>query len=195
MILQGGYKSIIISIVISLVFFAIDCEFLGFIGLIVTVFITYSYRDPIIGFIPKDDDIVMSPIEGKITTIDQKNHNYEVYIDVSLCDASILRAPKNVQTLSIKQLHGMHFCHHTLKAKEFNSQAKILVDDIVVELLAGICNKNFVFDTVKEVRTGDRIGLFFHGVAKIIIPMEKYNLDAKLMSKVTAETKLASLKK
>jgi hypothetical protein len=195
MLLQEGYKSIFIAIIVSLFLFIIDCEVLGFIGMIITLFIVYMYRNPIVGFIPKDDDIIMAPIEGKISSIDVKDNNYEVYIDTGVCDAAILRAPKNTQNFNYEILHGMNFCHHTLKAKEFNTRATLYFDDISINLLAGVCNQGIILDSKKNLQTGDKIGLFFQGLVQVIIPKDKYNLDVELMKKIDCETKLATLGK
>jgi hypothetical protein len=191
MILKEGYKSIAIALVLTIILFAIDCEFLGFIGVVVTAFITYSYRNAIVGFIPKDDTLIISPIAGKVTSIDKDETTYKVYIDVGLCDTHLLNAPKSASFEIIKKVHGLHLCHNTLKAKEFNTQSILGFDDIKLHLLSGICNKEYEFSTKKDVLIGERIGLFFHGVICVEIPKSNYELNISLGEKLQYETQIA----
>jgi len=192
LILKQGYKKIGIAFTISIFSFLFLCDSLGFLVLFIALFITYAYRNPIIGFIPKDEVIVLSPIEGKISAIDRGKHTYKVYIDVNLCNTHILRAPKTSKMSIKKLIHGINLCHNTYKAKKLNSRAKLKFDDISVKLLSGLCNTDLEFIEEKKVLVGEEIGLFFHGSVMVEIPLEKYKLTITLGQKVSSETILAN---
>lgn len=192
LILKQGYKKIGIAFAISIFSFLFLCDSLGFLVLFIALFITYSYRNPIIGFIPKDEAIVLSPIEGKISAIDRGKHTYKVYIDVNLCNTHILRAPKTSKMSIKKLIHGINLCHNTYKAKKLNSRAKLKFDDISVKLLSGLCNTDLEFIEEKKVLVGEEIGLFFHGSVMVEIPLDKYKLTITLGQKVSSETILAN---
>jgi hypothetical protein len=191
LLLKEGFKPLVIVLSITVFSFLFLCETLGFIFLALSVFTFYVYRNPIIGFVPKDENNIMSPIEGKINSIDYSKNNYKIFIDVSLCNSHILRAPKT-SAFSIKKIvYGLNLCHNTFKAKELNTRSTLKFDDIKVKLLSGFCNKDITLEEEKQVLTSQRVGLFFHGLVMVEIPKNDYELNVEIGQKVQYETKLA----
>ncbi|HFU75130.1 MAG TPA: hypothetical protein ENK66_02685 [Arcobacter sp.] len=191
LLLKEGFKPLAIALALAVFSFLFLCNTLGFIFLVAGMFIFYIYRNPIMGFIPKDENNIMSPIVGKISSIDYSKNNYKIYIDVNLCDKHILRAPKSSAFHIKKIIHGLNLCHNTFKAKELNSRATLKFDDIKVKLLSGVCNKEIILEEEEQVITSQRVGLFFHGLVMVEIPKNEYELSVTLGQKVQYETKLA----
>ena len=64
-----GYKFIVISVFITLVLLFFS-KFLGFVGLIITIWVYYFFRDPERISI-NDEDFLVSPADGLITKISE----------------------------------------------------------------------------------------------------------------------------
>ena len=66
-----GYKFIAISILVTFILLLIS-KFLGFIGLLITIWVYYFFRDPD-RFSINDQDYLVSPADGLITQIVETN--------------------------------------------------------------------------------------------------------------------------
>ena len=64
-----GYKFIVISVVITIVFYLIS-NFLGLLGLLLTIWVYYFFRDPERISI-NDDNYLTSPADGLILSISE----------------------------------------------------------------------------------------------------------------------------
>ena len=88
---SAGYPFIIIFIIFSFLL-SIFSDFLGWIGVILTIWCVYFFRDPD-RVIPKQKNILISPADGKILTVD------------------ICKSPKNFSDLendeTLKLLHKL----------------------------------------------------------------------------------------
>lgn len=193
LIMPQGYRSIAIAFFVSIISFVFICDTLGTIALLLGLFFLYAYRNPILGFIAKDEGNIYAPIQGKISSIDLLKEKYKIYIDVNLCDAHILRAPKSGKFTIKKFIHGLNLCHNTYKAKQFNTRASIKIDDIKMKLLVGLCNKelSFINESGVKVESNDILGIFFHGVVCVEIPKDKYDLEVSVGDKLQYETIIA----
>jgi phosphatidylserine decarboxylase len=185
-ILQEGYKSILIALTLSVLASLFICDTLAIIGYIITFVLLFAYRNPNINFYNKDEKNILAPIDGKITAIDYSKNKYKVYIDVSLCDTHILRAPKDAPFKIKSFINGMNLCSNTYKAKLLNTRATLKFDDIKVKLLSGMCNPNItLYDTLENVEATQAIGVFLHGTIVVEIPKE-YELQIALNDKIKA---------
>jgi hypothetical protein len=79
-ILQEGYKSILIALTLSVLASLFICDTLAIIGYIITFVLLFAYRNPNINFYNKDEKNILAPIDGKITAIDYSKNKYKVYI-------------------------------------------------------------------------------------------------------------------
>lgn len=185
-ILKEGYKYILIALGLSVLTSLFICDTLAIFGYIITFILLYAYRNPNINFYNQDTKNIFAPIDGRISAIDYSKNKYKIYIDVGLFDAHILRAPKS-STFKIKAFtHGINLCSDTYKAKLLNTNATLKFDDIKIKLLSGICNPEIVlYDTLKEVKTTQAVGVFLQGNILIEIP-RKYKLKINLNDKVKA---------
>ena len=72
---KEGYKFLAISIIVTFIFLLFS-KFLGFIFILITVWVYYFFRDPD-RYAIKDDPYLVSPADGLVTNIsegqDQKN--------------------------------------------------------------------------------------------------------------------------
>ena len=64
-----GYKFIVIAIVITIIFITLS-NFLGLIGLVLSVWVYYFFRDPE-RVIIEDDNYLVSPADGEIIKVEE----------------------------------------------------------------------------------------------------------------------------
>ena len=74
-----GYKFIVISVFITLVLLFFS-KFLGFVGLIITIWVYYFFRDPERISI-NDEDFLVSPADGLITQISEVDGPIELNLN------------------------------------------------------------------------------------------------------------------
>ena len=76
---REGYRFVAIAAVITFIFLLIN-NYLGLIGLIVTIWVYYFFRDPE-RFSIKDENYLVSPADGKITQIMEINGPKELGLE------------------------------------------------------------------------------------------------------------------
>ena len=64
-----GYKFLVIAVIITLVFYSFS-DFLGLIGLVLTVWVYYFFRDPE-RVIIEDDNYLVSPADGEVIKVEE----------------------------------------------------------------------------------------------------------------------------
>jgi len=164
---KEGWKIIAISFGVSIVLRIIDFDFLGNMGLLFTLFLVFVYRNPERSVYSNENEI-LSPIDGRVSAIDFCNGKMKIYIDVSLCDTHILRAPVDGKFSIDSFNHGLNLNPISFKAKKLNEQMVLKFSHLKLKLLSGVCNNKIkVYESNKELKKGDRFGLFLHGIAEI----------------------------
>ena len=146
-----GYKFIAISILVTFILLLIS-KFLGFIGLLITIWIYYFFRDPDRVSID-DQDYLVSPADGLITQIIETSGPKEfslenkkftrVSIFMSVFKCHVNRSPVLATIEDIFYVPGK-FLNATLdKASEDNERNLIKFktkggDEIIVAQIAGL---------------------------------------------------------
>ena len=184
-ILEEGLKPIAIAFIIALFIKFFICDFLGNLVILLAIFIAVIYRNPSRDIFYGEDNI-LAPIDGTIQAIDYVDGKQRIYCNVNLCNVHVLRAPID-DTMEVKSFyHGLNLSANSYKAKNLNERAVIEFKDFNLELLSGVCNNKLLIDeNKKEVKQGERIGLFFNGL--VIIETKKVvDLSVKIGDKITA---------
>ena len=86
-----GYKFIAISIFVTFILLLIS-KFLGFIGLLITIWVYYFFRDPDRVSI-NDQDFLVSPADGLITQIVETNGPKEFLLENKRLQESLTFIP------------------------------------------------------------------------------------------------------
>ena len=206
---REGYRFVAIAAVITFIFLLIN-NYLGLIGLVVTIWVYYFFRDPE-RFPIKDENYLVSPADGKITQIIEVNGPEElglegkkytrisIFMDVLSCHVN--RVPCTVTIDNIFYKSGKYINATLDKASEDNERNYLKLknsngDEIVVVQIAGMIARRIVCD-VKEGDTlnqGNRFGMIRFG-SKTDIYFQNYNLlVCKGQNTVAGETLLATKK-
>lgn len=173
---------ILITFIVFLILFIIDCNLLSFIAFAALLFFIYTCRFKYIDINSLKNDEIYAPISGKVSSIDSDGFKKIVTIDVTLCDLHILRSLENGK-VKISQKRGLNLPLGTYKAKRLNEQVSIQYDNVSMTLISSMCNMPITIDKKESYKKGEKIGLFFHGEV-IVFFDESMSLDIKIGDRV-----------
>ena len=201
-----GYKFIVIAAFITIILLLVN-GFLGLIGLLLTVWVYYFFRDPeriIVG----DDNYLVSPADGEIIKVEEvdgpKELNLEnkkfkkISIFMNVFDCHVNRTPCSGQVEDILYKPGKFLNASLDKASEDNERNYYKLkdnygNDIVVVQIAGLVARRIVCETNKDqtLNQGDRIGMIRFG-SRADVYYENYEPLVKIgQTAISGETLLA----
>ena len=183
-ILKEGFSPIIITLMISLFFSIFISNFLGNVGFIITILFIFIYRNPSRQTM-NNKNMILAPIDGKISAIDITKNKYKIYIDVNLCNTHVLRAPIKSKFKIKSFTNGLNLKSSSYKAKLLNTQATLKFDDIKIKLISGICNSNIILYKNDKVEATQDVGIFLNGLVIVELPKTN-NLKISLNDKIYA---------
>ena len=201
-----GYKFIVIAVFITIIFLIIN-NFLGLLGILLTVWVYYFFRDPervIIG----DDSYLVSPADGEVIKVEEvdgpkelglENKKFKkISIFMNVFDCHVNRTPCSGIVEDILYKPGKFLNASLDKASEDNERNYYKIkdkhgNDVVVVQIAGLVARRIVCETNKnqEVNQGDRIGMIRFG-SRADVYYENYEPLVKVgQTAISGETLLA----
>ena len=201
-----GYKFIVISIFITIIFLSFS-SFLGAIGLLITVWVYYFFRDPERVIIDNDNYLV-SPADGEVIKVEEVDGPKEVGLEnkkfkkisifMNIFDCHVNRSPCSGKVEEILYKPGKFFNASLDKASEDNERNYYKLkdkngNDIIVVQIAGLIARRIVCETNKDqyLNQGERIGMIRFG-SRADVYYENYEPLVKVGQKtISGETLLA----
>ena len=201
-----GYKFLIIFGIVTLVFYFLS-SFLGLIGLALTIWCYYFFRDPE-RYPINDEDYLVSPADGVVLQVKEcngpkelnlENKNYtKVSIFMNVFDCHVNRTPCSGKISQILYKPGKFFNASLDKASEHNERNYYKITnndskDIIVVQIAGLIARRIVCETNEdsELKQGDRLGMIRFG-SRADLYFENYKPLVKVDQKAVAgETLIA----
>ena len=201
-----GYKFLIIAVIISIIFYSFS-DFLGLIGLVLTIWVYYFFRDPD-RVIIEDDNYLVSPADGEVIKVEEVNGPKELGLEgkkfqkisifMNIFDCHVNRTPCAGKIEEILYKPGKFFNASLDKASEDNERNYYKIKDaqnnyIVVVQIAGLIARRIVCESEKDqdLKQGDRIGMIRFG-SRADVYYENYNPLVKVGQKaISGETLLA----
>ena len=201
-----GYKFIVIAVFVTIIFLIIN-NFLGLIGILLTVWVYYFFRDPertIIG----DDSYLVSPADGEVIKVEEvdgpkelglENKKFKkISIFMNVFDCHVNRTPCSGIVEDIMYKPGKFLNASLDKASKDNERNYYKIkdkhgNDIVVVQIAGLVARRIVCETNKnqELSQGDRIGMIRFG-SRADVYYENYEPLVKIgQTAISGETLLA----
>ena len=201
-----GYKFIVIFVLVTIILYFIS-GFLGFIGLVLTIWCYYFFRDPdriSIG----DENYLTSPADGLILQVLEtegpkelglENKKFtKVSIFMNVFDCHVNRSPCAGKISEIIYKPGKFFNASLDKASEENERNYYKIknshsEDIIVVQIAGLVARRIVTETSidEELQQGTRIGMIRFG-SRADLYFENYKPLVKVNQKAIAgETLIA----
>ena len=201
-----GYKFLVISGIITIVFY-IFSDFLALLGLLLTIWVYYFFRDPERITID-DDNYLVSPADGEVIKVEEidgpKELNLEnkrfrkISIFMNVFDCHVNRTPCAGKIEEILYKPGKFLNASLDKASEDNERNYYKIkdnqnNDIILVQIAGLVARRIVCEASKdqELKQGERVGMIRFG-SRADIYYENYEPLVKVGQRaISGETLLA----
>ena len=201
-----GYKFLVIAGIITILFYTFS-DFLGLIGLVLTIWVYYFFRDPE-RVIIDDDNYLVSPADGEIIKVEEvdgprelglENKRFQkISVFMNVFDCHVNRIPCGGKIEEILYKPGKFLNASLDKASEDNERNYFKIkdnqnNDIVVVQIAGLVARRIVCESNKDqqLKQGDRIGMIRFG-SRADVYYENYQPLVKIGQKaISGETLLA----
>ena len=201
-----GYKFLAIAIFIT-IFLYLFSTFLALIGLILSIWVYYFFRDPERISI-NDENYLTSPADGEVLMVHEvdgpkelglENRKFtKISIFMNVFDCHVNRAPCEGKISEIIYKPGKFLNASLDKASEDNERNYYKIinnqgEDVIVVQIAGLIARRIVCESSKDqqLKQGDRIGMIRFG-SRADVYFENYKSLVKVGQKTIAgETLLA----
>jgi phosphatidylserine decarboxylase len=201
-----GYKFLVIAGIITIVLYSFS-DFLGLIGLVLTIWVYYFFRDPE-RVIIEDDNYLVSPADGEVIKVEEvdgprelglENKKFKkISIFMNVFDCHVNRTPCGGKLEEILYKPGKFLNASLDKASEDNERNYFKIkdphnNDVVVVQIAGLIARRIVCESNKDqdLKQGDRIGMIRFG-SRADVYYENYEPLVKVGQRaISGETLLA----
>ena len=201
-----GYKFLVIAGIITIIFYSFS-NFLGLIGLVLTIWVYYFFRDPD-RVIIEDDNYLVSPADGEILKVEEVDGPKELGLEnkkfnkisvfMNVFDCHVNRTPCAGKIEEILYKPGKFVNASLDKASEDNERNYFKIkdtdgNDVIVVQIAGLVARRIVCESNKdqELKQGDRVGMIRFG-SRADVYYENYQPLVKVGQKaISGETLLA----
>ena len=201
-----GYKFLVIAGIITILFYNFS-DFLGLIGLVLTIWVYYFFRDPE-RVIIDDDNYLVSPADGEVIKVEEvdgpkelglENKKFKkISIFMNVFDCHVNRAPCGGKIEEILYKPGKFVNASLDKASEDNERNYYKIKDphnnnIVLVQIAGLVARRIVCEASKDqdLKQGDKVGMIRFG-SRADVYYENYEPLVKVGQRaISGETLLA----
>ena len=201
-----GYKFIVIFGLVTIILYFIS-NFLGLVGLVLTIWCYYFFRDPE-RFPINDENYLVSPADGLILQVQDsdgpKELNMEgkkftkVSIFMNVFDCHVNRTPCSWKLTEMIYKPGMFLNASLDKASEDNERKYYKItnsagEDVIVVQIAGLIARRIVSEVSEnsELKQGEKIGMIRFG-SRADIYFNNYTPLVKInQSTIAGETLIA----
>ena len=205
---KEGYKFLAISIIATFVvlFFS---KFIGFILIIISIWVYYFFRDPE-RYPINDDSFLLSPADGLITDVSERSGPEELRLEnttftrvsifMNVFNCHVNRVPTACKIEEIYYKPGKFLNASLDKASEENERNYFKIksnknnEEIIIVQIAGLIARRIVCEAEQgqELKQGDRIGMIRFG-SRVDLYFKNKKVLAKLGQNVVAgESLIAS---
>ena len=205
---KEGYKFLAISIIATFVVLLFS-KFIGFILIILTVWVYYFFRDPE-RYPINDESYLVSPADGLITDVSERSGPEELRLEnttytrvsifMNVFNCHVNRIPTSGKIEEIYYKPGKFLNASLDKASEENERNYYKIksnknnEEIIVVQIAGLIARRIVCEVEQgqELKQGERIGMIRFG-SRVDIYFKNKKVLAKLGQNVIAgESLIAS---
>ena len=201
-----GYKFLAIAIIVTIFLYFLS-TFLGLIGLVLSIWVYYFFRDPERISI-NDENYLTSPADGEVLMVHEVDGPKELGLEdkkftkisifMNVFDCHVNRTPCEGKISEILYKPGKFLNASLDKASEDNERNYYKItnnqgEDVIVVQIAGLIARRIVCESHKdqELQQGERIGMIRFG-SRADVYFENYKTLGKVGQKTIAgETLLA----
>jgi phosphatidylserine decarboxylase len=189
-IASAGYSFIFSSAFTTVVFALLGLTILALLGLVVTVFICYFFRDPD-RLVSRKEGVVVSPADGKIISAGfVENSRFldgscvKISIFMSVFNVHVNRIPHEGEIKEIDYYPGKFFSANLDKASDKNEHNAVVIETdggekICMVQIAGLIARRIICNVQKseKVVRGQRFGMICFGSRVDVYLPENLNLN------------------
>ena len=204
---KEGYKFLAISILATFVVLLFS-KFLGFLLILITVWVYYFFRDPE-RYPINDDNYLVSPADGLITDISEKSGPEELRLEntsytrvsvfMNVFNCHVNRLPSSGEVEEIYYKPGKFLNASLDKASEENERNYFKIklnngEEIIIVQIAGLIARRIVCEVEQgqDLKQGERIGMIRFG-SRVDIYFKNKKVLVKLgQNVVSGESLIAS---
>ncbi len=176
---KEGHRFIAAFFAVSLLLFYFIMPALGWVGLIITLWCIYFFRDPN-RFVPTTEGVLVSPADGTVSAVvdvvppaelgmgDEPRVRISIFL--SVFNVHVNRVPAAGKITGLAYVHGKYLSAAAEEAGEENERQLVRMttedgDDIAFAQVAGLIARRIICDLSEgdEVARGDRFGLIRFG--------------------------------
>jgi len=187
-----GYKFIAISVLVTFILLLIS-KFLGFIGLLITIWVYYFFRDPD-RFSINDKNYLLSPADGIVSQIteikgpaeigleNKKFTRISIFMNVFNCHVNRLPSSGKINKIFYKS--GKYLNASLDKASEENERNYVKMtnssgDELILVQIAGLIARRIVCEIKEneETKQGNKFGIIRLG-SRVDLYFENYQIMA-----------------
>ena len=206
---REGYRFVGIAGVVTFILLLIN-NYLGLIGLVISIWVYYFFRDPE-RFPINDEKYLVSPADGKITQIIETNGPKElglenkkytrisVFMDVLCCHVNRVPCSGKIEKIFYKP--GKYINATLDKSSEENERNYVKLknsngNELIIVQIAGMIARRIVCDAKEgdAINQGDRFGIIRFG-SRVDLYFENYNLLVRTGQNTVAGETLLAIKK
>ena len=198
---KEGYKFLAISILVTFIILFFS-KFLGFIFILITVWVYYFFRDSE-RYCINDDSYLVSPADGLITDISEKSGPEELRLEnttftkisvfMNVFNCHVNRVPSSGKVEEIYYKPGKFLNASLDKASEENERNYFKIkcsksnEEIIIVQIAGLIARRIVCEVEKgqSLKQGDRIGMIRFG-SRVDVYFKNKKVLAKVGQNLTA---------
>ncbi|MDE5602432.1 MAG: hypothetical protein K2I71_00705, partial [Helicobacter sp.] len=169
MIAREGWKPLAIGIIILLISWLFSWEFLGWLSFFFIVGVLYCYYNP--ERIPEDvaDNLILSPIDGRIENIEKTDNEIFLEINKPMYFCGLLRMPFEGSVKEKEKIHGVlnasPIVGERILLEFFHTHLGIKMQMLIYPKIYSY-NLHLYFGESK-FKVIQRIGFFLNGKARI----------------------------
>ena len=203
-----GYKFIVISVFVTL-FFLFFSKLLGAIGILISIWMYYFFRDPERISI-NDENYLVSPADGLITQVTEVNGPKELQLEnkkfkrvsifMNIFDCHVNRIPCSGKINDIFYIPGKFLNASLDKASEDNERNYIKIisnkgEEIIIVQIAGLLARRIVCECHKDqnLNQGEKVGMIRFGSRVDIYYQNFKTLVKENQTAVAGETLIAKV--
>jgi len=203
-----GYKFIVISVFVTL-FFLFFSKLLGAIGILISIWMYYFFRDPERVSI-NDENYLVSPADGLITQVTEVDGPKELQLEnkkfkrvsifMNIFDCHVNRIPCSGKINDIFYMSGKFLNASLDKASEDNERNYIKIisnkgEEIIIVQIAGLLARRIVCECHKDqnLNQGEKVGMIRFGSRVDVYYQNFKTLVKENQTTVAGETLIAKV--
>ena len=206
---KEGYKFLAISVIATFLVLLFS-NILGLLLILITIWVYYFFRDPERISI-NDDDFLVSPADGLITTISEQTGPIELQLEnttfnkvsifMNVFNCHVNRTPLTGKVEEINYKPGKFLNASLDKASEDNERNYYKIkcnktgEEVILVQIAGLIARRIVCEVEQgqELKQGERIGMIRFG-SRVDMYFKNKKVLAKIGQNVTAGESLIASK-